>query len=99
MSLRWVDLDNQKSDYADFAFRKQVPTPVQLFFIYLGFILAGTVLACWVEDKRDGNSKRGAGALGEYPAARNAWNSAWPSLITGAGRPIGWIIRQCHRTS
>jgi hypothetical protein len=48
--MRLVDLDRQKSDYADFVFRTQSPTLVDLFFFFLALILTGTAIAMLVSD-------------------------------------------------
>jgi hypothetical protein len=48
--MRWVDLDRQKSDYADFVFRKQSPTLVDLFFFFLALVLTGTAMVTLVND-------------------------------------------------
>src|SRR5277367_5362330 len=48
--MRWVDLDAQKSEFADFFFRKQFPTLIDLFAVFLTFILTGTAVVLLVHD-------------------------------------------------
>jgi hypothetical protein len=48
--MRWVDLDRQKSEYADFVFRKQSPTLVGLFVFFLTLVLTGTAVVLLVKE-------------------------------------------------